>query len=138
MGELGGQMGVRVWVYVYGCTYMGGWVGGWVRASLLGGALEVRRGMGECGRALLGNVRLQRRGWMPTRLGKCGGGCVYVGVGVLVGLAITICIRCIHGIIGREITKYTVIYGEYIRFWPTLRTCGKANHKASLTGESVF
>ena len=29
--------------------------------------------------------------------------------------------RCIYGVFGREITKYTVIYGAYIRFWPTLR-----------------
>ena len=29
-------------------------------------------------------------------------------------------IRCMYGIFGREITKYTVIYGVYIRFWPTL------------------
>jgi len=29
-------------------------------------------------------------------------------------------IRCIYGILGRNITKYTVIYGEYVRFWPTL------------------
>jgi len=41
----------------------------------------------------------------------------YVGC---VGLARTIYIRCIYGVIGREITKYTVIYGAYIRFWPTL------------------
>ena len=26
----------------------------------------------------------------------------------------------IYGNFGREITKYTVIYGVYIRFWPTL------------------
>jgi hypothetical protein len=26
----------------------------------------------------------------------------------------------ISGIFGREITRYTVIYGVYIRFWPTL------------------
>jgi len=31
-------------------------------------------------------------------------------------------IRCIYGIFGREIIK-TVIYGEYIRFWPTLIMC---------------
>jgi len=37
-----------------------------------------------------------------------------------IGLARTIYIRCIYGIFGREITKYTVIYGVYIRFWPTL------------------
>jgi len=29
-------------------------------------------------------------------------------------------IRCIHSIFGREITIHTVIYGVYIRFWPTL------------------
>ena len=34
--------------------------------------------------------------------------------------------RCIYGIFGREIAKHTVIYGVFIRFWPTLfmvRTC---------------
>ena len=36
------------------------------------------------------------------------------------GLARTIYIRCIYGIFGREIIKYTVIYGVYIQFWPTL------------------
>jgi len=40
-----------------------------------------------------------------------------------VGLARTIYIRCTYGIFGREITKYTVIYGVYIRSWPTLRMC---------------
>jgi len=40
--------------------------------------------------------------------------------GKYIGLARTIYIRCIYGIFGREITKYTVIYGVYIRFWPTL------------------
>ena len=28
--------------------------------------------------------------------------------------------RCVYGIFGWEFTKYTVIYGVYIRFWPTL------------------
>ena len=37
-----------------------------------------------------------------------------------VGLARTMYIRCIYGIFGRELIKYTVIYGVYIRFWPTL------------------
>jgi len=37
-----------------------------------------------------------------------------------VGLARTIYIRYINGIFGREIIKYTVIYGVYIRSWPTL------------------
>ena len=32
-------------------------------------------------------------------------------------------IRCIYSIIGREIIKYKVIYGLYIRFWPTLVMC---------------
>jgi len=36
------------------------------------------------------------------------------------GLARTIYIQCIHGIFGREITNFMVIYGDYIRFWPTL------------------
>jgi hypothetical protein len=40
-----------------------------------------------------------------------------------VGLARTIHIQCTYGICGREITKYTVIYGVYIQFWPTLRMC---------------
>jgi len=35
-------------------------------------------------------------------------------------LARTINIMCIYGVFGRETTKYTVIYGAYIRFWPTL------------------
>ena len=29
-------------------------------------------------------------------------------------------IRCIYGIFGRKITKYTVIYDVYMWFWPTL------------------
>ena len=37
-----------------------------------------------------------------------------------IGLARAIYTRCIYGIFGREITKYTVIYGVYTRFWPTL------------------
>jgi hypothetical protein len=28
--------------------------------------------------------------------------------------------RCIYGIFGRGITRHTVVYGVYIRFWPTL------------------
>jgi len=28
-------------------------------------------------------------------------------------------VRCIYGVFGREITKYTVIYGAYVRFWST-------------------
>ena len=39
----------------------------------------------------------------------------------IIGLARTIYIRCAYGIFGREITIYTVIYGVYIRFWPTLQ-----------------
>jgi len=30
------------------------------------------------------------------------------------------CIQCIYGILSREITVNTVMYGVYIRFWPTL------------------
>jgi hypothetical protein len=33
----------------------------------------------------------------------------------------TVCIHIYtHGIFGREITKYTTIYDEFLRFWPTL------------------
>jgi hypothetical protein len=39
---------------------------------------------------------------------------------LIIGLARTIYIRCVYGIFGREITKYTTIYGVFIRFWPTL------------------
>jgi hypothetical protein len=35
-----------------------------------------------------------------------------------------------YGIFGREIAKYTVIYGVYIRFWPTLAVCVNL-HKAA-------
>jgi len=38
-------------------------------------------------------------------------------------LARTIYIRCIYGIFGRETTKYMVMYGVCIRFWPTLMMC---------------
>ena len=46
---------------------------------------------------------------------------------VCVGLARTIYIRCIYGIFGREISEYTVIYGVYIWFWPTLSMCSNAH-----------
>ena len=29
-------------------------------------------------------------------------------------------VRCMYGVIGRKITKYKVIYGVHIRFWPPL------------------
>jgi len=29
-------------------------------------------------------------------------------------------IRCTYGIFSREITMHTVIYSEYVQFWPTL------------------
>ena len=50
--------------------------------------------------------------YMSVGLNDCN--CVYIG------LAKTIYIRCMYGTFGRKITKYTVIYGAYIRFWPTL------------------
>jgi hypothetical protein len=52
------------------------------------------------------------------------------GGGKCVELARTIYIRYIHGKFGRKITKYTVIYGVYIRFWPTLEL---HQQKGSLT-----
>jgi len=47
----------------------------------------------------------------------------HICVSAYVGLARTIYKRCIYGIFSRELTKYTVIYGVFIRFWPTLRIC---------------
>jgi hypothetical protein len=43
---------------------------------------------------------------------------------ICIGLARTIYIRFKYGIFGREITKYTVIYGVYLGFWPTLHMHG--------------
>ena len=40
--------------------------------------------------------------------------------GFYLGLARAIYIRCMYGAFGRKINKFTVIYGAYIRFWPTL------------------
>ena len=39
-------------------------------------------------------------------------------------MARTIYIRCVYGMFGRRSTKYTVKYGVYIRFWPTLYIYG--------------
>jgi hypothetical protein len=50
-----------------------------------------------------------------------------------VGLAKTIYVRCIYGNFGREITKYTVVYGVYIRFLPGLVT----GYVLSDPGESI-
>ena len=41
----------------------------------------------------------------------------------------TVYIRYFCGIFGREITKYTVIYGVYIRFWPTLNINDGARYR---------
>jgi len=38
-----------------------------------------------------------------------------------VGLARIVYKRCIFSIFGREIAKYTVIYGVYVRFWSALQ-----------------
>jgi len=44
--------------------------------------------------------------------------------GIYKGLARTVYIRCTYVFFGRETIKYTVIYGVYIRFWPTLYNIG--------------
>jgi hypothetical protein len=51
----------------------------------------------------------------------CRLGCMFI----YVELARTIYIQYIYGIFGRKTTEYTVIYGVYIRFWPTLYICVK-------------
>ena len=45
---------------------------------------------------------------------------MHIRIHTYIGLARTVYIRCIYGIFGREITIHTVMYGMYIRFWPTL------------------
>jgi len=58
-----------------------------------------------------------------------------------IGLARTIYIRCVYGIFGREITKYTVKYGVHIRFWPTLCiyfVACKVNTASSAQGQKVY
>ena len=49
-------------------------------------------------------------------------GNMFVGLARTLFLYILWCVYiwCIYGIFGRLITKYTVIYSAYIRFWPTL------------------
>ena len=49
--------------------------------------------------------------------------CLCVCVCVCVGLARTMYIQCVYGKLGREITKYAVMYGVYVPFWPTLCVC---------------
>jgi len=44
-------------------------------------------------------------------------GCIYLGLARTIQLRY---IQCIYGNFGREITIHTVIYGMYIRLWPTL------------------
>jgi len=55
--------------------------------------------------------------WPPATDSACCQHCSYCFKS---GLARSIYIRCVYGVFGREITTYTVIYGVYIRFWPTL------------------
>jgi hypothetical protein len=58
---------------------------------------------------------------------------------ILLGLARTICIRCIYGIFGREITKYTAIYGAHIRFSPTVIIMQKqSRHNESVSDRMRF
>ena len=57
-----------------------------------------------------------------------------------VRLARTIFIRCMYGIFGREIIKYTVIYGVYLRFWPTAHLCVifRVESDVSITDHMLF
>jgi len=64
---------------------------------------------------------INRVGWNPMFI-PCD---VHLAISVPnipnIELARTMYIRYIYGNIGRKTTKYTVIYGIYIRFWPTPR-----------------
>jgi len=63
--------------------------------------------------------------------------CVFMCVlTVYVGLAQTIYIRCVYGVFGRDVIKYTVIYGVDVRIWPTLCIWHAQMH-ACLSGDSL-
>ena len=68
----------------------------------------------------------------------------YIGICKYIGLARTIHIQCVYGIFGREITKSTVIYGAYIRFWPTLQiyvdsqTCTRPSNTQTQTAQVLY
>ena len=68
-------------------------------------------------------VRLWKEDAACKLVAVCDGATCERGKVSCVGLARTIYIQCIYGVFGREIIKYTVIYGVYIRFWPTLVMC---------------
>jgi len=83
--------------------------------------------------------------FLSVCVGTCNTACVYHNnqdacdlpspaacVCTCVGLARTIYSWCIYFIFGREITKYTVIYGEHVPFWPTLHV-----RKHTLVGKCV-
>ena len=55
-----------------------------------------------------------------------------------VGSARTLHIRCLYSMFGREITKHTVIYGVYIRFWPTLKMHLKSAHALTSSNGANF
>jgi len=60
----------------------------------------------------------------PRHIRSCSPACVMCRVGQnRIFIHIYTCIRCTYGIFSREITIRTVIYGVYIRFWPTLVMC---------------
>ena len=48
---------------------------------------------------------------------------IYIYIYIYIWMARTIYVQCINGIFGRDLTKYTVIYGVHVRFWPTLNKC---------------
>jgi len=81
------------------------------RVLFLGGArcVYVWAGVEDLGRE---NWR-RKKSHIPW--GKRGG-----GRGLMCRAGQNLYIRCIYGIFGREITRYTVLYVVYIRFWPTL------------------
>jgi len=45
---------------------------------------------------------------------------IYICICIYIYIYVYMYIYGVYGIFGREITKITVIYGVYIRFWPTL------------------
>ena len=57
---------------------------------------------------------------------------------VYIYIYIYIYIRGVYGIFGRVITEYTVIYGAYLRFRPTLRMCLRVQRSSPTWGTNLF
>jgi hypothetical protein len=99
---------------VFGCKFASSLMVSMVTMVTMGGDLTKLNALkAECWQ------KLDAGSWHSVRISHSH---TYAGHHVSkLGLAKSIHIRCIYDNFGREITKHTVIYGVYVRFWPTLQ-----------------